>query len=45
MFENSSLEIITIIDAPSREVLKARLDRVLNNLVQWRMSQPMAGGL
>jgi len=31
--------------APSLEVFKARLDRALSNLVQWKMSLPMAGRL
>jgi len=32
-------------DAPSLEVLKARLDGALSNLVQWNVSLPMAGVL
>jgi len=31
--------------APSLAVFKARLDRALSNLVWWKMSLPMAGGL
>ena len=31
--------------APSLEVFKARLDGALNNLVWWKVSSPMAGGL
>jgi len=31
--------------APSLEVLKARLDGALSNLVWWKVSLPMAGGL
>jgi len=31
--------------APSLEVFKARLDGALSNLVWWKMSLPMAGGL
>jgi len=31
--------------APSLAVLKARLDGALNNLVWWRVSLSMAGGL
>jgi len=31
--------------APSLQVLKARLDGSLSNLVQWKVSLPMAGGL
>jgi len=31
--------------APSLEVFKARLDGAQRNLVQWKMSLPMAGGL
>jgi len=31
--------------APSLAVLKARLDRALSNLVWWKGSLPMAGGL
>jgi len=30
---------------PSLAVLKARLDEALSNLVWWKMSLPMAGGL
>jgi len=33
------------VDAPSLEVFKARLDGALSNLVQWKMSLPVAGGL
>ena len=32
------------VDAPSLEVLKARLDGVLGNLVWWEMSLPTARG-
>lgn len=32
------------VDAPSLEVLKARLDGALGNLVWWEVSLPMAGG-
>ena len=32
------------VDAPSLEVLKARLDDVLGNLVWWEVSVPMAAG-
>jgi len=31
--------------APSLEVFKARLDEALSNLVWWKVSLPMAGGL
>jgi len=31
--------------APSLVVFKARLDGTLSNLVQWKVSLPMAGGL
>jgi len=31
--------------APSLEVLKVRLDGALSNLVEWKMSLLMAGGL
>jgi len=31
--------------APSLAVFKARLDGALSNLVWWKMSLPMAGGL
>jgi len=34
-----------VVDAPSLAVFKARLDRPLSNLVQWKMSLLMAGGL
>ena len=33
------------VDAPSLEVSKARLDRALSNLIQWKVSLTMAGGL
>lgn len=33
------------VDAPSLEVLKARLDGALGNLVLWEVSLPMAGSL
>ena len=32
-------------DAPSLEVFKVRLDEALRNLIQWKMSLLMAGGL
>jgi len=32
-------------DAPSVAVFKARLDGALSNLVWWKVSQSMAGGL
>ena len=31
------------VDAPSPEMLKARLDGALSNLVWWKVSLPMAG--
>ncbi|GAB0193654.1 hypothetical protein GRJ2_001830700 [Grus japonensis] len=34
-----------VVDAPSLEVSKARLDEALGNLVHWRVSLPTAGGL
>jgi len=34
-----------VVDAPSLEVFKARLDGALSSLVYWRMSLLMAGGL
>ena len=34
-----------VVEAPSLEVFKARLDGALGNLVQWRVSLPMVGGL
>jgi len=34
-----------VVDAPSLEVFKARLDRALSNLVWWKLSLPVAGGL
>jgi len=34
-----------VVDAPSVEVFKARLDGALSNLVWWKVSLPMAGGL
>ena len=33
------------VDAPSLEVFKARLDGALSNLVWWKLSLLMAGGL
>jgi len=33
------------VGAPSLEVFKARLDGALSNLVQWKLSVPMAGRL
>jgi len=33
------------VDAPSLEVFKAGLDGTLSNLVKWKVSLPMAGGL
>jgi len=33
------------VDAPSLAVLKARLDGALSNLVWWKVSLSMAGGL
>ena len=32
-------------DVPSLAVFKAKLDGALSNLVQWKVSLPMAGGL
>ena len=34
-----------VVDAPSLEVFKARLDGALSNLVRWKVSLPMAWGL
>ena len=34
-----------IVDAPSLELFKARLDGALSNLIWWKMSLPTAGGL
>jgi len=34
-----------IVEAPSLEIFKARLDRALTNLIQWKMSLLTAGGL
>ncbi|PKU34267.1 hypothetical protein llap_15428 [Limosa lapponica baueri] len=34
-----------VVDAPSLEVFKTRLDGALSNLVWWEVSLPMAGGL
>ena len=34
-----------VVDAPSLEGFKARLDGALSNLVWWKVSLPMAGGL
>ncbi|GAB0210106.1 mitochondrial enolase superfamily member 1 [Grus japonensis] len=33
-----------VVEAPSLEVFKARLHEALGNLVQWKVSLPMAGG-
>jgi len=33
------------VSAPSLAVSKARLDGALSNLVRWKVSLPMAGGL
>lgn len=33
------------VEAPSVEVFKTRLDESLVNLLQWKVSLPMAGGL
>jgi len=33
------------VDAPFLEVFKAKMDRVVSNLVWWKVSLPMAGGL
>ena len=34
-----------VVDAPCLEVFKARSDGALSNLVEWKVSLPMAGGL
>jgi len=34
-----------VVDAPSLEVFKARLDGALSNIVRWKMSLPMTGRL
>jgi len=34
-----------VVDAPSLEAFKARMDGALSNLVWWEMSLPVAGGL
>ena len=34
-----------VVDAPSLEVFKARLDWALSNLIQWKVSLPVARGL
>jgi len=33
-----------VVDVPSLEVFRARLDGPLSNLVQWKVSLPMTGG-
>ena len=33
------------VNAPSLEAFKARLDEALSNLIQWKVSLPMAGGV
>jgi len=37
--------LLVVVDAPSPAVFKARLDGALSNLVWWKMSLLMAGGL
>jgi len=34
-----------VVDVPSLETFKARLDRALSNLILLKMSLPIAGGL
>ena len=34
-----------VVNAPSLAVFKARLDGALSNLVWWKVSLPMAGGV
>jgi len=34
-----------VVDTLSLEAFKARMDRALSNLVWWKVSLPMAGGL
>ena len=34
-----------VVDAPSLEAFKARLDGAVSNLVQWELSLPIEGGL
>jgi len=34
-----------VVSAPSLAVFKARLDGALRNLVWWKVSLPMAGGM
>ena len=34
-----------VVDVPSLEVFKARLDGALSNLFSWKVSLPMAGDL
>ena len=34
-----------VVAGPSLEVFKARLDGALSNLVWWKVSLPMAGGV
>jgi len=34
-----------VVDIPSLEVFRARLDGALSNLVWWKVSLPVAGGL
>jgi len=48
IFYNEGDEIVThieVVDSPSLETLKARLDRALSNLVKLKMSLLIAGGL
>ena len=34
-----------VVDAPSLEEFKVRLDGALSNLIQWKVSLPMVGGV
>lgn len=38
-------EAVDVLDIPSLEVFKVRLDGTLSNLVLWKVSLPMSGAL
>lgn len=38
-------EVVDVLDVPSLEVFKVRLDGALSNLVLWKASLPMSGAL
>jgi len=42
---SSAILVYFVVDAPSLEALKARLDVALGSLVQWLVTLSVAGGL